>query len=161
MEGRRRGGGTCAVKSQPGKPECPRTAQHRSYICWLATLRNMHDTRLTPPTTASTRLQVCLFWDKISQPNYHKTVTNRQFFLARFARETAGPDRPPARNSGVRPKKCPPENLLLRMRGGRGWRVGLASSRGGYLASSGESGNLANFSERRGGLSTRAYIYNM
>ena len=102
----------CAVKSQPGKPECPRTAQHRSYICWLATLRNMHDTRLTPPTTASTRLQVCLFWDKISQPNYHKTVTNRQFFLARFARETAGPDRPPARNSGVRPKKCPPEILL-------------------------------------------------
>ena len=112
MEGRRRGGGTCAVKSQPGKPECPRTAQHRSYICWLATLRNMHDTRLTPPTTASTRLQVCLFWDKISQPNYHKTVTNRQFFFARFARETAGPDRPPARNSGVRPKKCPPEILL-------------------------------------------------
>ena len=114
----------CAVKSQPGKPECPRTAQHRSYICWLATLRNMHDTRLTPPTTASTRLQVCLFWDKISQPNYHKTVTNRQFFLARFARETAGPDRPPARNSGVRPKKCPPEILLkhgpvLAKKGGR------------------------------------------
>ena len=112
QEGRRRTGSMCAVKSQPGKPECPRTAQHRSYICWLATLRNMHDTRLTPPTTASTRLQVCLFWDKISQPNYHKTVTNRQFFLARFARETAGPDRPPARNSGVRPKKCPPEILL-------------------------------------------------
>ena len=54
-EGRRRTGSMCAVKSQPGKPECPRTAQHRSYICWLATLRSMHNTRLMPRTTANTR----------------------------------------------------------------------------------------------------------
>ena len=56
MEGRRRGGGICAVKSQPGKPECPRTAQHRSYICWLATLRSMHDTRLITAVTLRTTL---------------------------------------------------------------------------------------------------------
>ena len=31
---RRRIGGTRAVKSQPGKPECPRTAQHK--ILYLA-----------------------------------------------------------------------------------------------------------------------------
>ena len=92
-EVRRSIGGTCAVKSQPGKPECPRTAQHKSYICWLATLRTMH-------------IHIRAKFPR----NRYKIA---EFFVARSARETAGPDRPAARNSGVRPKKCPPENLLV------------------------------------------------
>ena len=64
----------CAVKSQPGQPECPRTAQHRSYICWLATLRSMHYTRLMPQTTA------------ISEPNFREIDTKLQNFSSRAPR---------------------------------------------------------------------------
>ena len=47
----------------------------------------------------------------MSEPNFPQ---NRYKIVARSARETAGPDRPAARNSGVRTGKVSGEKLLKR-----------------------------------------------
>ena len=85
-------GGTCAVKSQPGKPECPRTPQHRSYICWLATLRTMH-------------IHIRAKFPR----NRYKIA---EFFVARSSARNgrAGPSGRPKQRCPD--EKCPPENHL-------------------------------------------------
>ena len=88
-KGRRTIGGMCGVKSQPGEPECPRTAQPQDPISsWLATTAQL---------------------DWMSESNFRETVTKSPIFLrALHARNGS------AGAFGGAKQRCPPQKVFAR-----------------------------------------------
>ena len=88
-KGRRTIGGMCGVKSQPGEPECPRTAQPQDPISsWLATTAQL---------------------DWMSESNFRETVTKSPIFL-RALRARNGS----AGAFGGAKQRCPPQKVFAR-----------------------------------------------